>query len=154
MQAPPNPYLGLTLADKKKWICVYPVYINSRKTIVEGRRIPKAKAVDNPLCSEICDVCKAHKLNAEIETEHYHPKELVKDYLHQGRVRVQLYNQDGIPCNDAITTRHQLLALLGEMIPKLKTRIAASGGSGSSGGEPAANTQTSAPSKKKKGKKK
>ena len=49
---------------------------------------------------------------------------------------------------------NQLLVLLGEMIPKLKTRVA-TGGAGSSGGEPASNNaQTSAPSKKKKGKKK
>ena len=26
-----------------RWICIYPAYINSRKTVKEGRRIPKDK---------------------------------------------------------------------------------------------------------------
>jgi hypothetical protein len=27
-----------------RWICIYPAYINSKKTLAEGRRIPKDKA--------------------------------------------------------------------------------------------------------------
>ncbi|TKS69700.1 Signal recognition particle 19 kDa protein [Collichthys lucidus] len=31
-----------------RFICVYPIYINSKKTLAEGRRIPTEKAVENP----------------------------------------------------------------------------------------------------------
>jgi hypothetical protein len=27
-----------------RWMCIYPAYINSKKTLAEGRRIPKDKA--------------------------------------------------------------------------------------------------------------
>ncbi|XP_023255341.1 signal recognition particle 19 kDa protein [Seriola lalandi dorsalis] len=30
-------------ADKERFICLYPVYINSKKTLAEGRRIPAEK---------------------------------------------------------------------------------------------------------------
>ncbi|MGH0182877.1 UNVERIFIED_CONTAM: hypothetical protein FKN15_010713, partial [Acipenser sinensis] len=31
-----------------RFICIYPAFINSKKTIAEGRRIPIDKAVENP----------------------------------------------------------------------------------------------------------
>lgn len=43
----------------KKWNILYPVYINSKKTIAEGRRINATKACENPTCAEIAD-CFAH----------------------------------------------------------------------------------------------
>ena len=45
---------------------MYPAYINSKKTVKQGRRICKVKAVDNPLCQEIRDVCVSRGLNAEV----------------------------------------------------------------------------------------
>jgi len=42
-----------------RWICIYPSYINVKKTLQEGRRIPKSKAVDNPTDMEIGDVLAA-----------------------------------------------------------------------------------------------
>lgn len=44
-------------SDHKKWTVIYPVYINSRKTVQEGRRIGKTEAVENPSVNEIAEVC-------------------------------------------------------------------------------------------------
>ncbi|WAR30571.1 SRP19-like protein [Mya arenaria] len=55
-----------THADRERWICVYPAYLNSKKSVNEGRRIPKEKCVDNPLYTEIRDVC----LNAGLAIGH------------------------------------------------------------------------------------
>ncbi len=44
--------------SKAKWIALYPSYINSKKTIAEGRRIPITQAVDNPTAVEISEVLK------------------------------------------------------------------------------------------------
>lgn len=55
----------------KKWIVFYPVYINSKKTIAEGRRLSTSKACENPTCAEIGDCCSHLKLPFAIEVCHY-----------------------------------------------------------------------------------
>lgn len=51
----------------KKWVILYPVYINSKKTIAEGRRISASKACENPTCIEIADCCQYLKIPHAIE---------------------------------------------------------------------------------------
>lgn len=65
----------------------------------------KTKAVDNPLASEIKDVCQSQQLQAELEGGKMYPRELNKDHIHTGRVRVQLKNDDGTFVNPKITSR-------------------------------------------------
>lgn len=84
---------------------VYPAYLNAKKTLAEGRRVPKSKAVDKPLCSEIRDVCLSQQLEVQVEGSKLYSRELVKDDIHVGRVRVQLKNDDGSPLNASITSR-------------------------------------------------
>lgn len=55
------------IANIKKWVVLYPVYINSKKTIAEGRRISVNKACENPTCAEIGDCCSHFKLPFAIE---------------------------------------------------------------------------------------
>jgi len=55
------------LPSIKKWIVMYPVYINSKKTMAEGRRIAVANACENPTCAEIGDCCSYLKLPFAIE---------------------------------------------------------------------------------------
>lgn len=51
-----------------RWVCIYPAYINSKKTLAEGRRISKGKCVENPTFQEIRDVLDAAGLNvSELE---------------------------------------------------------------------------------------
>lgn len=58
--------------------------------------------MDNPLCSEIRDVCISQHLNAEVEQQKFYPRELARDHIHSGRVRVQLKNASGQPLNENI----------------------------------------------------
>ena len=51
----------------KKWIVFYPIYINSKKTVAEGRRISLTNACENPTCVEISDCCGHLKLPCAIE---------------------------------------------------------------------------------------
>lgn len=51
----------------KKWNIIYPVYINSKKTIAEGRRISASKACENPTCMEISDCCGHLKIPHAVE---------------------------------------------------------------------------------------
>lgn len=54
----------------KTWNILYPVYMNSKKTIAEGRRIPASKACENPTASEIGYCCGHLKIPHAIEVLH------------------------------------------------------------------------------------
>lgn len=121
--------LTKSYVDPARFICLYPAYINNKKTIAEGRRIPVEKAVQNPTCSEIADVCRANKLNAIVEADKMYTRECNRDALFKGRVRVQLKNEDGSACVDKLHSRKAVMLRVAEEIPKLKTRTQKTGGS-------------------------
>ncbi|CAH1790121.1 unnamed protein product [Owenia fusiformis] len=111
-----------THSDRERWICVYPAYINSKKSISEGRRIPKELAVENPTYTEIRDICASSGLTLGVENKVY-PREVdSRDTRFRGRIRVQLKNNDGEPLHKAFPTRQSVLLHIAEMIPKLKSR--------------------------------
>ncbi|XP_077146527.1 signal recognition particle 19 kDa protein isoform X1 [Ranitomeya variabilis] len=123
--------------DPDRFICIYPAYINSKKTIAEGRRIPVEKAVQNPTCVEIAEICRANKLNVVIEVtrgfivvrgDKMYTREWNRDAQYRGRVRVQLRNEDGSPCVDKLQSRKAVMLRVAEDIPKLKTRTQKTGG--------------------------
>ncbi|KAL6909799.1 hypothetical protein ACP4OV_001458 [Aristida adscensionis] len=84
----------------KKWNVIYPVYLNSKKTVAEGRRIAASKACPDPTCIEIADCCSHLKIPHAIELDKAYPR----DFFQVGRVRVQLKKDDGSPVNPAIKT--------------------------------------------------
>ncbi|XP_021889436.1 signal recognition particle 19 kDa protein [Carica papaya] len=100
--------------DIKKWIVLYPVYINSKKTIAEGRRISVSKACENPTCMEIGDCCSHLKLPYRIEVD----KAYSRDFMQVGRVRVLLKREDGTLLNPAISSRKQLMVHVAELVPR------------------------------------
>lgn len=116
-----------SFSDRERWICIYPAYINSKKTIKEGRRIPKDKAVENPTYQEIRDVLAAAGMKVGVENKLY-PRERSKELLYKGRIRVQLKNDDGSPLNPNFPSRDSVMLHLGLNIPKLKTRVNKAGG--------------------------
>uniref|UniRef100_A0A672L7Q7 Signal recognition particle 19 kDa protein n=2 Tax=Sinocyclocheilus grahami TaxID=75366 RepID=A0A672L7Q7_SINGR len=118
------------------FMCIYPAYINSKKTIAEGRRIAAEKAVENPSCAEIRDVLTAAGLNVLLENKMY-PREWNRDGQFRGRVRIQLKLEDGSLCQDKFASRKDVMFYVAEMIPKLKSRTQKSGGAeaGSQPGE-------------------
>ncbi|CAK9166274.1 unnamed protein product [Ilex paraguariensis] len=123
----------------KKWIVFYPIYINSKKTIAEGRRINASKACVNPTtCVEIGDCCSYLKLPFAIEIDKAYPR----DFMQRGRVRVLLKKEDGTLCNPVISSRKQLILHVAELVPRHLGRTKKQ--------EPTS-TSTAAPSKSGKG---
>jgi len=133
--------------DKERWICIYPAYLNSKKTRGEGRRIPAANAVENPNYQEIRDVIAAAGFVVGVENKKY-CREVSNEPTARGRIRVHFRNDDGSLINPQYPTRDALLIHCGEMIPKLKSRTdkssksqqeapagAAAGGGGGGGGQ-------------------
>ncbi|XP_030461867.1 signal recognition particle 19 kDa protein [Syzygium oleosum] len=105
---------GEQIPNMKRWIVLYPVYINSKKTIAEGRRICAAKACENPTCIEIGDCCGHLKLPYAVELDKAYPR----DFMQRGRVRVLLKREDGTLHNPAISSRKQLMLHVAELVPR------------------------------------
>jgi len=109
-------------SNERRWICIYPIYINSKKTLVEGRRIPKEKAVENPTVQEIADIIADVGLNSIQEKHKMHPRDGRRDPCALGRVKIQLKNDDDSLSNKDFPSRRSLMLYIAEMIPKLKSR--------------------------------
>ncbi|KAM7531447.1 hypothetical protein LguiB_034857 [Lonicera macranthoides] len=102
------------MPNMKKWNMLYPVYINSKKTIAEGRRINANKACENPTCAEIAD-CLAHlKIPFAIEVDKAYPR----DFMQRGRVRYLLKREDGTLINPALSSRKQVMLQVAELVPR------------------------------------
>ena len=85
-------------------MCIYPAYIDSHKTKVEGRRISKKNAVERPTREEIRDVLAAANFNVKVDLAKY-SREESNEIEKRGRVRVQLRNDDGTPVNPKFPSR-------------------------------------------------
>ncbi|XP_064645308.1 signal recognition particle 19 kDa protein-like [Lineus longissimus] len=134
-------------SDRERWVCIYPVYINSKRTVAEGRRIPKDKSIENPTYSEMRDVLANAGLTIGVENK-VHPREQdPRDGRFRGRIRIQLREDDGTLKNENFPNRRSIMLHLGETIPKLKSRQ--QGGGGSTTSQP----QSSGGQKKQKNKK-
>ncbi|XP_053687679.1 signal recognition particle 19 kDa protein [Sabethes cyaneus] len=112
---------ALQHSDRERWICIYPAYVNRKKTRQEGRRIPKDNCVENPSIQEIRDVLQVLGLSVIVENKQY-SREKSKELAFRGRIRVQLKNNDGSSIQKDYPTRDSLLLYIGKMIPQLKTR--------------------------------
>lgn len=114
-----------------KWSSIYTVYLNKNRTKAQGRRVSKEIAVINPTIYEIKDIL--HNMGFKIYAEDkVHPRELDRfrplgpppfNNPFRGRIRYQLKDENGKPTNPKYQTKNDVLNYLGEMIPKLKTRI-------------------------------
>lgn len=87
-----------------RWVCIYPAYINKKKTKAEGRILSRDKCVDNPTYQEMKDVLAASGLKFGVENKMY-CRERSKELSARGRIRVQLKNDDGTPLNRHYPTR-------------------------------------------------
>ncbi|VUZ40139.1 unnamed protein product [Hymenolepis diminuta] len=113
-------------SEKERWICIYPVYINSRVTRAKGRKVSVEQGVDNPKHTEICMILQNLGLNHIAENKVYSRERDPAETQNRWRVKVQLKNDDGTPCLPEYPTRMSLLLHLGKTIPLLKTRHSAS----------------------------
>ncbi|XP_061397756.1 signal recognition particle 19 kDa protein [Musca vetustissima] len=114
-------------SDMERWICIYPAYINSKKTRQEGRRLPKENCVENPTYAEIRDVLAASQIRVAVENKQY-CREKSRELQYRGRIRVQLRNDDGTFCNPEFTSREAFMLHVASKIPQLKSRQARPGG--------------------------
>ncbi|TCD65762.1 signal recognition particle subunit [Steccherinum ochraceum] len=100
----------------KKWTCVYPIYIDAKRSYSTGeRRIARAKSVWWPLSKDIAEATNRLGLGTLHEANKSHPR----DWENPGRVRVQ-WRKDGRLVNPAIKSKKQLLEMISFQIQLTK----------------------------------
>jgi signal recognition particle subunit SRP19 len=105
--------------EVKKWNIVYPIYLNSNKTVQAGRRLPKSQSCEDPTALELCEICRAIGLPFKFE----HQKAYSRDFLERGRVRIQLKMEDGAFSHAEVHTKKDFMKRAAKMIPELKSRM-------------------------------
>eukprot|EP01091_Cochliopodium_minus_P021520 TRINITY_DN9895_c0_g1_i1.p1 TRINITY_DN9895_c0_g1~~TRINITY_DN9895_c0_g1_i1.p1 ORF type:complete len:129 (+),score=35.38 TRINITY_DN9895_c0_g1_i1:368-754(+) len=103
---------------KQKWSIIYPVYIDQKKTISEGRRISAANATVLPTTDIIADALKELKYEFEIEAEKQHPK----DFENVGRVRFRYRNENGELIRPEFKNKKQLYEAIAKSINEKKSK--------------------------------
>ncbi|KAF7730251.1 signal recognition particle subunit [Apophysomyces ossiformis] len=101
-------------SEYKEWVCVYPCYIDAAKTVKEGRRIVKEKAVEKPHAYFMALAVQKLGLSVVYEGK-CHPR----DWANPGRVKVQL-KRDRFFVNPNVTTRIQLYYQIAERLPAIQ----------------------------------
>lgn len=84
----------------KKWVKVYPIYIDKAIKLSEGRKVSQALGIENPTVNDINAVCTQFlNLKSKIE-DHSHPK----DWMKRGRIIVELKSLDKKPIDKELST--------------------------------------------------
>jgi signal recognition particle subunit SRP19 len=118
-------------SDPERWICIYPAYLDSTKTLRQGRKVPKNKGVKAPRILDMYNVLKTLNFPVCRENKQYSREYSNKECTEEctlfkhgekcfGRIRVQLKNEDGTAFNPQLSTRNSILLYLGEKIPQIK----------------------------------
>ncbi|TDL19578.1 signal recognition particle, SRP19 subunit [Rickenella mellea] len=103
----------------KNWTCIYPIYIDAKRSFGTGsRRVARTKAVWWPLSKDIADATSRLGLSTLHEVQKCHPS----DWENPGRVRVQ-WKKDGRLVNPRIKTKKQLLEAVGFHIQSTKPEL-------------------------------
>ncbi|KAJ2742133.1 signal recognition particle subunit [Coemansia sp. BCRC 34301] len=89
----------------KRWICLYPLYFDKSRSVEKGRRVPLVLAIDSPHARQLSVAVKEVGFNVCYEPNKSHPS----DFFTPGRVRVQLFNDAGMPMRQDIKTRKELM---------------------------------------------
>ena len=117
-------HLGLSsvgYSDPKRWAVVYPHYLNSARSVSEGRRVPARFAVERPNVQDVVEACQVIQLPFAVELDKAYCRD-AHGSSGRGRVRVQLYAADHSPLVSDVSNKRQLLCRIGEIAPSLKMR--------------------------------
>ncbi|KAJ3197089.1 vacuolar protein sorting-associated protein 1 [Irineochytrium annulatum] len=99
----------------KRWVCVYPVYLDAGKSYSQGRKVGKQLAVPEPSIVYMGECCRRLGLSAVVEGSKRHPR----DPLTFGRMKVQLKGENGRPLRAELGNRMLLLAAIAKMYPEV-----------------------------------
>lgn len=99
--------------EHKKWVSIYPIYFDAKRHYGKGcRRVSYEKS--SPFPTQLWLAKAVGRLQLKYVQEPYktHPQ----DWENPGRVKVQLFNDDGEPVNSRFSTKKQLFDAIAETI--------------------------------------
>jgi signal recognition particle subunit SRP19 len=74
----------------KSFVCLWPTYIDSSKTVKEGRRIGKSLGVDQPSVQDISEVLQTINVRHVIQPYKGYPRDTESRWYNEGRVLYDL----------------------------------------------------------------
>lgn len=98
----PNSPNKINAVDFKNWTCIWPVYLDSSKSVAQGRRVPKSQAHEHPHFFIIAHILQSLNLDAVIEQGKRHPR----DPFLYGRIRVKLDKSHAVASSKKSLLRH------------------------------------------------
>lgn len=102
--------------DPSEYIVVYPSYLDSTKTVKEGRRIGQEKAVETPTVSDISQALQSLQIKHVLQPHKGYSRDIETLWENPGRVKVDPSR------TDVFESKRQLLAELAKIIPTLPSR--------------------------------
>ncbi|KAI8063179.1 signal recognition particle, SRP19 subunit [Gongronella butleri] len=102
-------------SEYKDWVCVYPCYLDLEKSVNEGRKIVKEKAVKAPHAYHMAVAVQQLGLNVVYESKR-HPR----DWANPGRVRVEMKGPNSFYRNANITSRKELFYAIAARLPEVQ----------------------------------
>lgn len=108
--APPPVELS---AEEKKWITIYPIYFDAKRRFEKGcRRVSYKEASLWPKSENLVKAASKLTLFHVHEPRKAHPR----DWENPGRIKVQLFNEDGKPLHQKYTNKKELLRAIAAAI--------------------------------------
>ncbi|ETS65045.1 hypothetical protein PaG_00498 [Moesziomyces aphidis] len=99
--------------EHKKWVSVYPIYFDAKRHYRKGcRRVSYEKASPFPTQLWIAKAVARLQLKYVQEPYKTHPQ----DWENPGRVKVQLFNDDGSALNSRFASKKQLFDAIAEIL--------------------------------------
>ncbi|KAG4301507.1 hypothetical protein PCK1_002220 [Pneumocystis canis] len=83
----------------RRWMILYPIYFDAKRSIKGGRKVLVNMAVMNPLAKTIANGAKALGFSCIFEPNKTHPK----DWANPGRIRI-FFKDNGIPVHSSLKT--------------------------------------------------
>lgn len=99
--------------EEKRWVTVYPIYFDAKRRFESGcRRVPYTQSCLWPKSQIIEEAAARLTLMHAHEARKTHPR----DWENPGRVKIQLFDADGKPVNQKLTSKKALLRAIAEII--------------------------------------
>jgi signal recognition particle subunit SRP19 len=114
--------------DHKDFMVIYPSYLDSSKTLKQGRRIGKEHAVDTPTVSDISQALQSLGLKHVLQPHKGYSRDPYTLWDNPGRVKVEpspkiTILEDGDDDHPSGNAKRRLLLEIASRIPSLPSRI-------------------------------
>eukprot|EP00544_Gedaniella_sp_CCMP2646_P006265 CAMPEP_0202480480 /NCGR_PEP_ID=MMETSP1361-20130828/454_1 /ASSEMBLY_ACC=CAM_ASM_000849 /TAXON_ID=210615 /ORGANISM="Staurosira complex sp., Strain CCMP2646" /LENGTH=214 /DNA_ID=CAMNT_0049107919 /DNA_START=11 /DNA_END=655 /DNA_ORIENTATION=+ len=117
--------------DYKRFSCIYPTYMDSEKTVKQGRRIAAKDAVPNPTVIDIGQALQIMGIRHVVQPYKGYSRDVESQWDNLGRVLVdmeqptpEIYDADDDNImDDAKKSKKKLLKEIAKLLPSLPSRI-------------------------------